>query len=320
MRTKNILFIATCLLLLSSCVSMRKFTDMQDQLKNANQEIGVLKQSNNRLETANRELESTNRQLTERNKNLTSQLEEARYDLNLQKQKMAGLEIDMQNLNRQLDILKTGSSTEIEKLMEELQATRRNLNQREDKLREAEKELEARNARLIELQDVLAQKEQAVKDLREKVLKALTGFTNEGLTVHEKNGKVYVSMDEKLLFRTGRWDVDPKGQQALRDLSQLLAENSDINIMVEGHTDDVPMRGSGEVKDNWDLSVMRATAVTKILTQNPRLDPERIIAAGRSEYVPLVPEETPQARQMNRRTEIILTPQLDELLRIIEMN
>jgi chemotaxis protein MotB len=273
-----------------------------------------------RLETANRELESANRQLTERNKDLNSQLEEALYNLNAQKQKYAGLEIDMQNLNRQLDILKTGSNTEIEMLMEELQIARRDLNLREDRLREAEKELEDRNARLIELQDVLAQKDQAVKDLREKVMRALTGFTDNGLTVHEKNGKVYVSMDEKLLFKTGQWDVDPNGQRALRDLSKLLAENPDINIMVEGHTDDVPMRGSGEVKDNWDLSVMRATAVTKILTQNPQLDPERIIAAGRSEYVPLVPENTPEARQMNRRTEIILTPKLDELLEILEAN
>jgi chemotaxis protein MotB len=299
---------------------MKQFTDVQDKLKNATQENEVLKQSNQRLETANRELESANRQLTERNKDLNSQLEEALYNLNAQKQKYAGLEIDMQNLNRQLDILKTGSNTEIEMLMEELQIARRDLNLREDRLREAEKELEDRNARLIELQDVLAQKDQAVKDLREKVMRALTGFTDNGLTVHEKNGKVYVSMDEKLLFKTGQWDVDPNGQRALRDLSKLLAENPDINIMVEGHTDDVPMRGSGEVKDNWDLSVMRATAVTKILTQNPQLDPERIIAAGRSEYVPLVPENTPEARQMNRRTEIILTPKLDELLEILEAN
>jgi len=205
-------------------------------------------------------------------------------------------------------------------LSKELQNTRRDLTLREDRLREAEKELEDRNARLIELQEVLAQKEQAVKDLRDKVMRALVGFTDDGLTVHEKNGKVYVSMDEKLLFKTGRWDVDPNGQRALRDLSKLLAENPDINIMVEGHTDDVPMRGSGEVKDNWDLSVMRATAVTKILTQNPELDPERIIAAGRSEYVPLVSGTTPEARQMNRRTEIILTPKLDELLEILESN
>jgi chemotaxis protein MotB len=205
-------------------------------------------------------------------------------------------------------------------LLSELQTIRNDLNQREDRLREAEKELEIRNKRLIELQDILAQKDQAVKELKEKVMNALTGFNNNGLTVHEKNGKVYVSMDEKLLFKTGKWDVDPKGRQAITDLSSVLAQNTDINIMVEGHTDDVPMHGSGEVKDNWDLSVMRATAVTKILTLNEEIDPQRIIAAGRSEYVPLVSEKTPEARQMNRRTEIILTPKLDELLKIIEMN
>jgi chemotaxis protein MotB len=242
------------------------------------------------------------------------------YDLNVQKQKYAGQEIDMQNLNRQLDILRAGSTSEIETLMGELQTARRDLNQREDRLRDAEKELAERNKRLIELQEVLTQKDQAVKELRDKVVRALTGFTDNGLTVHEKNGKVYVSMDEKLLFKTGQWAVDPNGQKALRDLSVLLAENPDINIMVEGHTDDVPMRGSGDVKDNWDLSVMRATAVTKILTQNPQLNPERIISAGRSEYVPLDTDKTPEARQMNRRTEIILSPKLDELLKILEAN
>lgn len=320
MRTTHILIFVFAALALSSCVSTKQFTDVQDKLNQVSQENETLKQSNTRLETANRELESAHQRLTERNKDLNARLEDAFYNLNAQKQKYAGLEIDMQNLNRQLDILKTGSSTEIEMLMEELQAARHDLNLREDRLREAEKELEDRNARLIELQDVLAQKDQAVKDLREKVMRALTGFNNNGLTVHEKNGKVYVSMDEKLLFKTCQWVVDPNGQRALRDLSQLLAENQDINIMVEGHTDDVPMRGSGDVKDNWDLSVMRATAVTKILTQNPQLDPERIISAGRSEYVPLVPEKTPEARQMNRRTEIILTPKLDELLKILEAN
>jgi chemotaxis protein MotB len=138
--------------------------------------------------------------------------------------------------------------------------------------------------------------------------------------VHEKNGKVYVSLEEKLLFETGQWQVDPRGQEAIRQLSNVLAENTDINIMVEGHTDNVPMRGSGAVKDNWDLSVMRATAVTKILTQNEAIDPARIIAAGRSKYIPLEENETAEGRQMNRRTEIILTPKIDELLKIIEMN
>lgn len=320
MRSRNIIFIITGIIILSSCVTTKKFSDVQEQLNNATHENEMLSKRVKRLETANTELESMNRQLSEKVKTREKELEEALYDLNIQRQRNESLEKSIDNINRQLEIQKTGSTSEIEMLLQELQAARNDLNIREDKLREAEKELEEKNTRLIELQDVLAQQEQAVKSLKEKVMKALTGFTSDELTVHEKNGKVYVSMDEKLLFKTGRWDVDPKGQQALRNLSQLLAENSDINIMVEGHTDNVPMRGSGDVKDNWDLSVMRATAVTKILTQNANLNPERIIAAGRSEYVPLVSENTPEARQMNRRTEIILTPQLDELLRIIEMN
>jgi|LSQX01.2.fsa_nt_gb chemotaxis protein MotB len=320
MRTNFIIIIAAMFIAVTSCVSPRQFADVQEKLKSTAQENEVLKQSNQRLEIANREFESANSQLAERNKKLNSQLEDALYDQNALKQRYAGLEIDMQNLNRQLDILRAGSSSEIETLMKELQAARHDLNQREDRLRDAEKELAERNRRLMELQDVLTQKDQAVKELRNKVVSALTGFTGNGLTVHEKNGKVYVSMDEKLLFKTGQWVVDSNGEKALRDLSRLLAENPDINIMVEGHTDDVPMRGQGDVKDNWDLSVMRATAVTKILTQNAQLDPERIISAGRSEYVPLSDEKSAEARQMNRRTEIILSPKLDELLKILEAN
>ncbi len=320
MRTVNIILLLAGLTLASSCVSTKKFNDVQNRLNNAALENDQLKQRVSRLQTANTELESTNRQLSEKIKNLSAQLEEALYDLNVQKQRNASLEKSIKDLNEQLELQKKGSSSEIEKLLGELQEARNDLNQREDKLLEAEKTLEEKNARLMELQEALAQQEQAVKNLKEKVAQALVGFTGEGLTVHEKNGKVYVSMDEKLLFKTGQWNVDPKGQEALRNLSQLLADNTDVNIMVEGHTDNVPMRGSGVVKDNWDLSVMRATAVAKILTQNPDLNPERIIAAGRSEYVPLATEDTPEARQMNRRTEIILTPQLDELLQLIEMN
>ncbi len=237
-----------------------------------------------------------------------------------QKQKAAALDKEIADLQHQMGILNSGSSAEIEKLLSDLQTAQNNLNVREDKLREAEKELKNNNARLIELQNVLAQKDQAVKDLKNKVMNALTGFNNNGLTVHEKNGKVYVSLDEKLLFKTGKWNVDPNGQKALKELGFVLAQNPDISVMVEGHTDDVPMRGLGDVKDNWDLSVMRATAVTKILTENPQIDPVRIIAAGRSEYLPLSPDKTSESRQMNRRTEIILTPKIDELLRLIEVN
>ncbi len=317
MKTVHKILVLASVVILSSCVSQKQFTAVQDKLKECNNE---LEQTRMQLEAANTELKSANELLKEKNEDLSSQLEDALYKLNVQIQKVDALERRLEDAQRQLEALKSGSTEEIENLLAELQTARENLNRREDKLREAEDVLEERNQRLIELQNVLARKEQAVEELKNKVMNALVGFTDKGLTVHEKNGKVYVSLEEKLLFQSGRWQVDPRGQEAIRQLSQVLAENPDINIMVEGHTDNVPMSGSGAVKDNWDLSVMRATAVTKILTQNEAIDPARIIAAGRSKYVPIASNETAEGRQMNRRTEIILTPKLDELLEIIEMN
>ena len=320
MRTVVILSFLIIMFSSESCVSLKKFNDTSEKLNRVIRENQDLKQANSRFEINNTELEDMNKRLAEKNRELTGQVEESLYNLNLQKQKNDVLSVQQERLTRELDLLKTGSTSEIEMLLEELQIARNDLNMREDRLREAEKELTERNSRLIELQNILAQKDQAVQDLKNRVINALTGFNNNGLTVHEKNGKVYVSMEEKLLFKTGRWDVDPNGIKALNEISSLLAENPDINITVEGHTDDVPKRGSGDVKDNWDLSVMRATSETKILTANKHIDPNRIIASGRSEFLPLTTDKTADARQMNRRTEIILTPKLDELLKIIEMN
>ena len=320
MNTIQKILLLSLLIVSSSCVSTRQFKEVQGRLKNYASENEQLKRTKMEMEAANIELASKNEQLTAQNKELSSQLEESLYGLNIEKQNVSALEKERADLQRQMEIMNSGSSSEIEKLLDELQIARNDLNNREDKLRGAEQELDDRNAKLIELQNILAQKDQAVKDLKNKVMEALVGFNNNGLTIHEKNGKVYVSLDEKLLFKTGKWDVDPNGQKAIRELSNVLAQNSDINIMVEGHTDDVPMHGSGDIKDNWDLSVMRSTAVTKILTQNKQIDPKRIISAGRSEYLPLSPDKIAVARQMNRRTEIILTPKLDELLKLIELN
>jgi len=204
--------------------------------------------------------------------------------------------------------------------MEMLQQAQIDMRKREEALNTAQIELEQRSQRLKELEIALQQKDEAVKQLRQKVMDALVGFNNKGLTIQEKNGKVYVSLDEQLLFKTGQWEVDPKGQVALTNLAEVLGQNPDINVLVEGHTDDVPMRGAGTVKDNWDLSVLRATAVTRILLKNKNIEPKRISAAGRGEYFPINEAKTPEARQSNRRTEIILTPRLDEIFKILENN
>nr|HPR61385.1 OmpA family protein [Prolixibacteraceae bacterium] len=284
----------------------RKLADMEVRSKKLSQNSSELEYENQRLSTAQKELE------------------------------------------KQIAILKEGSSEEISKLLSELQIYQNNLQERKDRVRKAEEllaqqqeqlkqaqktlaekeqklsESEAiqaeQQARLMELQDALDKQKQAVADLRSKLNNALMGFYDQGLSVYEKNGKVYVSLEENLLFKTGSYNLDPKGQEALKSLSGVLAGNPQINIMVEGHTDDVPLSGSGQIKDNWDLSVMRATAVTKIILQNAQIDPKRITAAGRGEYFPLDEAKTPEARRKNRRTEIILTPNLSEVFDIIQAN
>lgn len=320
MKTGKLLISLLSFSILSSCVSIKQFRNEQQKLRNFTSENEQLRKENIDLSTSNTEMKSKIEILSGKNKEITDQMNDAMYNLEIQKRNSGVLEKEKNDLLKQFDALNAGSSKEIEKLFNQLQIAQTDLKSREEKLVQSEKDLTEKNKKLIELQNILSQKDQAVRELKEKVLNALVGFSNNGLTVHEKNGKVYVSMDEKLLFKTGKWDVDPNGQKALRDLSAVLAQNKEINITVEGHTDDIAMKGTGDVKDNWDLSVMRATAVTKVLTQNKQIDPSRIISAGRSEYLPVSQDKTAEGRQINRRTEIILTPKIDELLKLIESN
>ena len=170
---------------------------------------------------------------------------------------------------------------------------------------------------MAELQEILEKKDQQINSLREAVSNALLGFKDKGLSVRMSEGKVYVSMDEKLLFASGSWTVSPQGREAIYEIGNVMAQNPDIRIMVEGHTDNVPLNGKGDIKDNWDLSAKRATSIVRLLLENKNIDPSRVSACGRSEYVPLSPNDTPENRAKNRRTEIILTPDLDELFQVI---
>jgi chemotaxis protein MotB len=190
-----------------------------------------------------------------------------------------------------------------------------------DRMKEAEKlrlQLDERNRRLIELERILTDKDSIMRGLKNTISDALFGFQQDGLSVTIRDGKVYVSMEEKLLFKTGSIKVDPKGVSALKKLGQTIEDIPDIYITIEGHTDDVPVKINPSYYDNWDLSVKRATSIVRILLENSSIDPERLIASGRSEYLPVDSRQTPEARQKNRRTEIIITPKLDELYRLLE--
>lgn len=179
-------------------------------------------------------------------------------------------------------------------------------------------QLDAEQKRLWDLRKLLQQQREAVEGLRKKMADALVGFNSNELQVFVKNGKVYVSLQENLLFPSGSAVVNPKGKEALGTLAQVLNVNPDINVVVEGHTDSVPIHGKYE--DNWALSTARANAIARILIDNYKVDPTRITASGRSKYDPVDTNETAEGRQHNRRTEIILAPKLDRLMQLLEQD
>ncbi|NNJ80678.1 MAG: OmpA family protein, partial [Flavobacteriaceae bacterium] len=152
---------------------------------------------------------------------------------------------------------------------------------------------------------------------KDAISAALVNFEGNGLTVEQRDGKVYVSMENKLLFDSGSWAVNSRGSEAVVQLGKVLAQNKEIAVLIEGHTDNVPYRGSGNITDNWDLSTKRATAIVNILTQNSGIPKDNLTAAGRGEYAPLAPNSTADGRSKNRRIEVILTPKLDEIAKLL---
>ncbi|MBI9055882.1 MAG: OmpA family protein [Bacteroidales bacterium] len=334
LKIKSYLPFLLILILVGSCVPTKQFDDLQLKSNQCEEELDITKNENKNLNVANTELKSQLDIMTENIKNMHA-------DSLARENKLHSLDIKYDKLNRQYndmqttqDQLLTGNISETKKLLQEIQNTQASIIEQEDQLRKLEDnlrseqfkldkyktELEEKSARLVELESILSKKDSVVNALKETVSRALMGFTDMGLAVEMKNGKVYVSLDEQLLFKSGSTSVDPKGVSAIKKLAEVLAVNPDINIMVEGHTDDVPYISSTTVKDNWDLSVKRATAIVRILMTNSKIDGNRIIAAGRSKYHPVINSKAPDARKKNRRTEIILTPKLDELFQILESN
>ncbi|WP_254846535.1 OmpA family protein [Hymenobacter sp. CRA2] len=195
-----------------------------------------------------------------------------------------------------------------------------NLNKSRNEIDKLSADVKSREARLAELEKALAEKDAAVNALKAKVSNALLAFKSNELQVKVKDGKVYVSLSEQLLFKSGSTKVDPKGQEALTKLAAVLKEQRDVNVVVEGHTDNVPiLKGTAGMQDNWDLSALRATEIARLLTTGG-VQPERVTASGRSQYVPVAQNDSPQNKSLNRRTEIILTPKLDELFQILDSN
>ena len=186
-----------------------------------------------------------------------------------------------------------------------------------EKITQRENELAVRMARVDELEGLIARQQETMRNLKEKLSDALLNFEDKGLTVEAREGKVYISMENNLLFRSGSWKVESEGKKAISGLAGVLADNPDISVLIEGHTDNVPYSGKGPLKGNWDLSTKRATAIVNLLLDNPQILPQNLTAAGRGEYLPIAPNSNAEGRAANRRIEVVLSPQLDEIKQII---
>jgi chemotaxis protein MotB len=228
-------------------------------------------------------------------------------------EEVAKLKTDTARLHQEIAQLKGNYNS----LTDKYNSLNTNYDASSSKVTQLAGDLLKREARLKEVEEILKKRDDATNALRDKLSKALLGFQESGLSVDIKNGKVYVSLTDKLLFPSGSIVIDDKGKQALKQLAVVLNKEQDINIAVEGHTDDKKIKNLGQIKDNWDLSVLRATSVSRYLTEVEKVDPHRVTATGKSEFQPIDPAQTPEALAKNRRIEIVLTPKLDELYNLI---
>jgi chemotaxis protein MotB len=211
--------------------------------------------------------------------------------------------------------MQLGQQTETQQ--NQLSASEKTLQQQQQSIKDQQLSIQQQQQRLQRLQELLTQQKNQSDQLKNKMTEALKGFNSSDLSVVQKNGKVYVSLSENLLFPSGSAVVNPKGVDALSKLAAVLNLNGDVAVNIEGHTDSIPIRG--KYQDNWDLSTARANSIVRILANNYKVDPIRVVASGHSFFDPLASNSTTEGRAKNRRTEIILTPKLDEMYKLLEM-
>lgn len=301
----------------SSClVSKKKYDDLLAQKVRMEAD---LTDRNSALDKSNADIKD----LEERLRKLKEDTTNLGIDVRSSSQRLATLEKEHAQLNSSYTSLLSSSGKlkgDVAQQQQQLLTIQSNLEKTRRVNDSLSTSLAEREKKVQELEQVLANKDKAVQDLKNRISNALLNFKENDLTVKVKNGKVYVSLAEQLLFGSGSIEVDQKGVTALQQLAKAVKDQKGINIMVEGHTDNVPIsKKSAYMQDNWDLSVMRATSITRILTK-AGVSSTQITASGRGEYVPLAANDTPQNKSKNRRTEIIITPDLDELFKILGTN
>lgn len=312
---KNVFFGIALLALTTSCVSSKIYEDLKDK-------YDALRQENESLMSqldgkgGNSETYSV--------ANLRKEIEKLQAEKSRLSMDLQASEGNYKRLKDSYDALEANSSSALtenlelnRKLLAQLEEKERALAAEEVRLNKLQKDLAARSQRVEELEGIIASKDAKMRALKDAISAALTNFEGNGLTVEQRDGKVYVSMENKLLFESGSWAVNSRGREAVVELGKVLAQNPEIAVLIEGHTDNVPYSGSGPLKDNWDLSTKRATAIVSILTENSGIPKDNLTAAGRGEYAPIAPNTTSEGKAKNRRIEVVLTPKLDEINKLL---
>jgi chemotaxis protein MotB len=314
---KKTVLLAIVLSVSVSCVSPKVYKDLENKYTN-------LKKDNRQLSEENEDLLMAKNKLENELSELMKDYDEAVAQRDKLKSDYSALSTNHENLNDSYEALEKNSSSAIaenskknRELLAQLEAKEQALATENARLEKLKKELEERSNRVKELERVIAAKDAAMTNLKNAISSALTDFEGKGLTVEQRDGKVYVSMENKLLFSSGSWAVGVEGRKAVQQLGSVLAENPEIAILIEGHTDNVPYTGTQQIKGNWDLSTKRATAIVQILRENQQINPENLTAAGRGEHAPIASNETAEGKAKNRRIEVILTPKLDEISKLL---
>ncbi|WP_353084545.1 OmpA family protein [Flavobacterium sp.] len=308
------------LALSTSCVSKKIYQDLENKFAD-------LKKENRKLADDNEELNKVKNQLELDGSKLKAEYDKLKADYEKLQANCAATEKSLKTLQASYNALEKDSNEALtaninknRELLAQLEAKEKTMAAEQARLNKLKADLDASSKRLSELEAYIAAKDASMKKLKETLLKSLKAFDGKGLTVHEKDGKVYVSMENKLLFQTGSWAVNGEGKTAVVEVGKVLAQNPDLSVLIEGHTDDDKITGNlgGGIESNWDLSTKRATAIVNILSENKGINKQNLTAAGRGEFAPLMSNDTQEGKAKNRRIEIILTPKLDEISKMLK--
>ena len=307
------------LALSTSCVSKKIYNDLENKFAD-------LKKENRKIADDNEDLTKVKNQLELDGTKLKADYDKLKADNDKLQANYAATDKSLKTLQASYNALEKDSNEALtaninknRELLAQLEAKEKSLAAEQARLNKLKADLEASSKRLSELESYIATKDASMKKLKETLMKSLKAFDGKGLTVHEKDGKVYVSMENKLLFQTGSWAVNAEGKTAVVEVGKVLAQNPDLSVLIEGHTDDDKITGNlgGGIENNWDLSTKRATAIVTILSENKGVNKQNLTAAGRGEFAPLMSNDTQEGKSKNRRIEIILTPKLDEISKML---